>query len=83
MKMGRLDEAHIDAEKVLRKEPDNEEANKIYSMIEPVKEKLQEVDSFIKSRQHEAAIHLLGELLEQVKIYCRMLLKLYLQPDLF
>ena len=36
MKMGRLDEAHIDAENVLRKEPKNEEAHKIYSMIEPV-----------------------------------------------
>ncbi len=28
LKMGRLDEAHIDAENVLRKEPDNEEANR-------------------------------------------------------
>ena len=66
MKMGRLDEAHIDAENVLRKEPKNEEAHKIYSMIEPVKEKLQEVDSLIRSRQHQPAISLLGELLEQI-----------------
>ena len=28
MKMGRLDEAHIDAENVLRKEPNNEDANR-------------------------------------------------------
>lgn len=28
LKMGRLDEAHIDAENVLRKEPENQEANR-------------------------------------------------------
>ena len=37
LKMGRLDEAHIDAENVLRKEPENEEATRIYAMIEPLK----------------------------------------------
>ena len=31
--MGRLDEAHIDLENVVKKEPDNADANMLYTMI--------------------------------------------------
>ena len=31
--MGRLEEAHIDLENVVRKEPDNADANMLYTMI--------------------------------------------------
>jgi hypothetical protein len=31
--MGRLDEAHIELEKVLAKEPQNEEATKLYVQV--------------------------------------------------
>jgi hypothetical protein len=31
--MGRLDEAHIELERVLTKDPSNEEANKLYVQV--------------------------------------------------
>ena len=31
--MGRLDEGHIDLENVVKKEPDNADANMLYTMI--------------------------------------------------
>lgn len=38
--MGRLDEAHIDAENVLRKDPENEDANRVYAGVEVMKVKI-------------------------------------------
>ncbi len=64
MKMGRLDESHIDLENVVRKEPDNEEANKLYSMIETLKENLETAISYLNWKNYEQAIELFGELLE-------------------
>ncbi len=64
MKMGRLDEAHIDLENVVRKEPDNEEANRLYSMIDTLKENLQNAISYLNWHNYEQAIELFGELLE-------------------
>ena len=37
LKMGRLDEAHIDAENVLRKDPEHEDANRVYAGVEMMK----------------------------------------------
>ena len=37
LKMGRLDEAHIDAENVLRKDPEHEDANRVYAEVEVMK----------------------------------------------
>ena len=37
LKMGRLDEAHIDAENVLRKDPEHEDANRVYAGVEVMK----------------------------------------------
>jgi hypothetical protein len=64
MKMGRLDEAHIDLENVVRKEPENEEANRLYSMIDTLKENLQNAISYLNWHNYEQAIELFGELLE-------------------
>ena len=41
--MGRLDEAHIDAENVLRKDPEHEDANRVYAGVEVMKVKLFQV----------------------------------------
>ena len=43
LKMGRLDEAHIDAENVLRKDPEHEDANRVYAGVEVMKVKLFQV----------------------------------------
>lgn len=66
LKMGRLDESHIDLENVVRKEPENEEANRLYSMIDTLKENLASAISYIKWNNYEQAIELLGELLEHI-----------------
>lgn len=64
--MGRFDEAHIDAENVLRKDPNNEEGNKIYASIDPLKKYIQESDQHIQHKNFQPAIDLLTEVLEQV-----------------
>ena len=64
MKMGRLDESHIDLENVVRKEPENEEANRLYSMIDTLKENLANAISYLNWNNYDQAIELFGELLE-------------------
>jgi len=66
LKMGRLDDAHIDLENVVRKEPTNEEANRLYSMINMLKEQVEEARDAINWNNWEHAIQLLTELLEHI-----------------
>ena len=64
LKMGRLDEAHIDLENVVRHEPENEEAMKIYNLIFPLKDQIEEVRDHINWNSHEQAIEILNTVLE-------------------
>merc|ERR1711988_1086938 len=64
LKMGRLDEAHIDLENVVRKEPTNEEAQKQYSMVNSLKERIEEIRDHINWNSYEPAIESLNEVLE-------------------
>jgi len=66
LKMGRLDEAHIDLENVVRKEPENMEAQKQYAMVNSLKEKIDEVKDYINWSQFEPAIESLNELMEYI-----------------
>lgn len=66
MKMGRLDEAHIDLEKALTKDPGNDEAAQAYTMIEPIKETLWQIDDLMKYRNYQPAIDKITEIIEQV-----------------
>lgn len=65
VKLGRLEEAHIDLENVLRKEPAHEEANRIYTMIEPLKREILEAYSSVRSRRYQHAILLLKNIIER------------------
>lgn len=67
-KMGRFDEAHIDVEKVLRKDPENAEANRIYTMIDPIKDKIRDAQDHIRMHMYEAAVENLSEIFEQVQV---------------
>ncbi|MPC47362.1 DnaJ subfamily C member 3 [Portunus trituberculatus] len=61
VKLGRLEEAHIDLENVLRKEPTHEEANRLYVMIEPLKREVLEAYSSVRTgRYHQATLLLKG-----------------------
>merc|ERR1719187_2808978 len=59
LKMGRLNEAHIDLENVVRKEPGNEEATGLYSMIDQLKEQLEDIQDHMNWGSYEQAIEML------------------------
>lgn len=69
LKMGRLDEAHIDAENVLRKEADNEEANRVYTAIDPLQRRIREAQDFIKHKNFQVGLTL---------AFCRFRIHFYL-----
>lgn len=64
IKLGRLDEAHIELEKVLRRDSTNDEANKNYHLIETLKKKFQQARMFYSDRDYHNALHVLTELIE-------------------
>lgn len=66
MKQGRLDEAHIDFEWVLRLEPFNDEANHAYSLIEPLKQDIQLAYMLMADKNWMEAIDTLTKLLHEM-----------------
>jgi len=66
LKMGRLDEAHIDLENVVRHEPGNTNANMLYSTINTLKEKIEDVHDNMNWNNYESSVELLTELLEHI-----------------
>jgi tetratricopeptide (TPR) repeat protein len=67
-KMGRLDEAHIELERVLARDPANEEANKLYVQIEPLQVSVREIRDFMASKNFQPALDRLSEVIEVRKI---------------
>lgn len=65
-KQGRLDEAHIDYEWVLRADPYNEEAIHAYSMVEPLKHEIQNAYLLINDGRWFEAVDLLTKLLHDL-----------------
>jgi len=63
-KMGRLDEAHIELERVLARDPKNEEANKLYVQIDPLQKSIQEIRTFVEGRNYQPALDRLTEVIE-------------------
>merc|ERR1712223_2204537 len=66
LKMGRLDEAHIELEKVLSKDPSNDEATKMYVSIEPLRKAIDEVQDFIIYKNFQPALDRLTEIVEHI-----------------
>lgn len=66
LKQGRLDEAHIDFEWVLRFEPYNEEAIQYYTSIEPLKQDLQTAYLLLSEGDCLSAVNLLTRLLHDL-----------------
>ena len=63
-KMGRLDEAHIELERVLARDPGNDEANKLYVQLEPLQVSIREIRDFIASKNFQPALDRLSEVIE-------------------
>ena len=61
-----LFQAHIDLENVVRKEPGNEEATGLYSMINVLREQVEEVHDLFNWNNFEPAIEALGGVLEHI-----------------
>ena len=72
LKQGRLDEAHIDFEWVLRLEPYNEEAVHSYSMIDPLKNDIQMAYHLMEDHNWEEAVQLLTRLLHELPWDCKL-----------
>jgi len=66
LKMGRLDEAHIDLENVVKHEPGNAEATMLYTMINTLQEKIEDAKSYADWNQYQQTIDVLTELLENI-----------------
>jgi predicted DNA-binding protein len=64
--MGRLDEAHIELEKLLSKDPSNDEATKMYTIIEPLQKAINEVQDFILYKNYQPALDRLTEIVEHI-----------------
>jgi len=72
LKQGRLDEAHIDLEKAVAKEPGNEEAVRAYTMIDPIQRTLDDIEELMKYRNYQPSIDKITEVIEQVPWYPRL-----------
>lgn len=72
LKMGRLDESHIDLEKALRKDPSNEEANNLYVTIDPVKQAITNAQYYQNAGRYEESLHYLKEAVEACPWYSEL-----------
>lgn len=66
LKQGYLDEAHIDLEWVLRHDQLNVEANRLYSMIEPIKHDIQSAYIYFDEDACHESVQLLTKLLHEM-----------------
>lgn len=66
LKLGRIDEAHIDLEWVLREDPHNLEALNQYNLIEHIKVDFQNLDLYLLDHSWPEAIELLTKLIQEL-----------------
>lgn len=65
LKQGELDEAHVDFEWVLRIDPLNEEANRLYSIIEPLRSDVEMAEYLYRDENFLATIEILTRILQE------------------
>lgn len=75
VKLGNLDEAHIDYENLLIKEPENNDALLMYERIEKLKDEIMNVQYLIQDYQHDIALNSINSIIEVIP-YNPELLKL-------
>lgn len=66
LKQGRLDEAHIDLEWVLRHDPENAEAYQLYVLIEPLNEAIRAAYFHMEESSYPEAVDVLNRLLNDL-----------------
>lgn len=75
VKMGNLDEAHIDYENILSKEPENNDALLMYERIEKLKDEIMNIQYLIQDYQYDIALNSINPIIEVIP-YNPELLKL-------
>lgn len=66
LKQGRLDEAHIDLEWVLRHDPENPDANQLYIMLNPLQEAIRAAYFHMEESSYPEAVDVLTRLLNDL-----------------
>jgi len=64
LKMGEIDLAHVDAEEVLRRQPDHEEAVELYTSLEPLRQQVEEAEDLAERGAYGEAVQALGAVIE-------------------
>lgn len=75
LKLGQLDEAHIDYENLLKIEPDNTELLTMYNKIEKIKDDIMNIQDLFQENQYDVALNDLTPIIEMIP-YSTELLKL-------
>lgn len=73
IKMGHLDEAHIDYEQYLKHEPNNEEVTMMYNRIEQLKDDIMYVQDLIDDHQDDVALKSLEPIIELIPFNTELL----------
>lgn len=73
VKLGNLDDAHIDFEKLLSHEPDNSDALMMYNRIEKLREEIMNVQDLIEEYQYDVALNTLTSILEVIPFNIELL----------
>lgn len=66
LKLGNLDEAQIDYEKVLSNEPANHEALTIYNQIDSLRDSIRQANQMLEDDQYDAALRSLNTIIELI-----------------
>lgn len=73
VKLGNLDEAHIDYEQLVAREPDNQDALMMYDRIEKMKDDIMNVQDLIDEYQYDVALTILNPIIEMIPYNTEML----------
>lgn len=73
LKMGNLDEAHIDYEQILRQEPDNSDALIMYERIEKLRDEIDNVQDLIQDYQYDVALNSITPIIEIIPFNAELL----------
>jgi len=73
IKLGNLDEAHIDYERLLTHEPDNNDAVMMYNQIEKLKDEIMNIQDLVGDHQYDVALKSLASIIEIIPFSTELL----------
>lgn len=73
VKMGNLDDAHIDYEQLLKSEPDNSEILMMYNRIEKLQDEFMNAQDLLQDYQYDVALNVISSLIEVIPFNTELL----------